>query len=75
MATVTLHEALVMQSKIKDPGRIILLLVTPLVAMLFWHILQQSSLHQLKGSTVGAEKNTVAYYTLLRGLEKANPII
>ena len=43
MATVTLHEALVIQSKIKDPVRIILLLITPLVAMLFWHILQQSS--------------------------------
>ena len=72
MATVTLHEALVIQSKIKDPVRIILLLDYTIGSDAILAHSTTEFLHQLKGKTVGTEKNTVAYYTLLRGLEKAN---
>ena len=70
MATVTLHEALVIQSKIKDPVRIILLLDYTIGSDAILAHSTTEFLHQLKGKTVGTEKNTVAYYTLLRGLEK-----
>ena len=56
MATVTLHEALVIQSKIKDPVRIILLLDYTIGSDV---ILAHSTTEftPIKRKTVGTEKN------------------
>ena len=72
IATVTLHEALIIQSKIDDPIRIVLLLDYTIGSDAILAHSTIEFLHQLKGKTIGTEKNTVSYYTLLRGLEKAN---
>tara|TARA_A100001015_G_scaffold319343_1_gene441945 strand:- start:1729 stop:2679 length:951 start_codon:yes stop_codon:yes gene_type:complete len=71
IATITLFEALYISSKIEDQLSIVLLLdyTTGGDAIISQKNIQ--FLDHLEGKTVGIEKNTVSYFTLLRALKKA----
>ena len=71
IATITLLEALYISSQIEDELSIVLLLdyTTGGDAIVSQKNIQ--FLDHLRGKTIGIEKNTVSYFTLLRALHKA----
>ncbi|RAP23958.1 hypothetical protein DID73_01970 [Candidatus Marinamargulisbacteria bacterium SCGC AG-343-K17] len=72
IATVTLLEALTIQNNINEQIKIILLLDYTIGSDAILSHSNIEHLHELEGKTIGFEKNTISYYTLLRSLEKAN---